>query len=61
LNIEQKAHDLAVLAAKYYVEHNDEYKSIDKKDIMSNVIYDLSSTYNEAYNQIIKDDKNNTY
>ena len=61
MNIEQKAHNLAIIAAKYYVENNDEYKDMDKKDIMSYVISDLSSTYDDAYNQIIKDSKNNIY
>ena len=56
LNKEQKAHDLALLYSKFFIEHNlDEYydketETFDKSLILS----DLQLTYNEGYNYFSK-------
>lgn len=55
MNIEQKAHDLAVIASKIYIDNNlKEYFAMNKSDILNAIVSDLSSVYDDAYSQIIK-------
>lgn len=56
MNKEQKAHDLALLYAKFFIEHNlDEYYDKNTKTFDKNLILsDLDLTYNEGYNYFSK-------
>lgn len=55
MNKEQKAHELALLASKFYIDINfQEYSEIAPENRFHTIISDLSSAYDEAYNQIIE-------